>query len=129
MMISGAKLLVLEEPTNNLDLASVEKLEEALLARRPGETNEATWLTARANALRPAYARLAFLWQQWGTTHKWRRESAKHGITLTSGPLTLARIGKLILRRQADTAQRRCLRGPTPPSPSPPCRSPAPRPP
>lgn len=32
MMLSGANLLVLDEPTNNLDLASVEKLEEALLA-------------------------------------------------------------------------------------------------
>jgi ATPase subunit of ABC transporter with duplicated ATPase domains len=31
-MISGANLLVLDEPTNNLDLASVEKLEEALLS-------------------------------------------------------------------------------------------------
>lgn len=31
MMLSGANLLVLDEPTNNLDLASVEKLEEALL--------------------------------------------------------------------------------------------------
>lgn len=32
MMLSGANLLVLDEPTNNLDLASVEQLEEALLA-------------------------------------------------------------------------------------------------
>ena len=31
MMLSGANLLVLDEPTNNLDLASVEQLEEALL--------------------------------------------------------------------------------------------------
>lgn len=31
MMLSGANLLVLDEPTNNLDLASVERLEEALL--------------------------------------------------------------------------------------------------
>jgi ATP-binding cassette, subfamily F, member 3 len=32
IMLSGANLLVLDEPTNNLDLASVEKLEDALLA-------------------------------------------------------------------------------------------------
>lgn len=32
MMLSGANLLVLDEPTNNLDLASVEQLEDALLA-------------------------------------------------------------------------------------------------
>lgn len=31
MMLSGANLLVLDEPTNNLDLASVEQLEDALL--------------------------------------------------------------------------------------------------
>lgn len=31
MMLSGANLLVLDEPTNNLDLASVERLEDALL--------------------------------------------------------------------------------------------------
>ena len=31
MMLSGANLLVLDEPTNNLDLGSVEELEEALL--------------------------------------------------------------------------------------------------
>lgn len=31
MMLSGANLLVLDEPTNNLDLASVEQLEAALL--------------------------------------------------------------------------------------------------
>lgn len=31
MMLTGANLLVLDEPTNNLDLGSVEQLEEALL--------------------------------------------------------------------------------------------------
>lgn len=31
MMLSGANLLVLDEPTNNLDLASVEQLEDALI--------------------------------------------------------------------------------------------------
>jgi hypothetical protein len=76
-------------------------LEIALLARRPKGTDEGSWLAAQATKLRPAYARAAFLWQQWGTRHAWRPDSAAHGLTLGTGPLTLARYGKMILRRQA----------------------------
>jgi hypothetical protein len=87
------------------DQAQIEKLtwylEAELGARPPKGTNEATWLTMRADRLRPAYSRLAFLWQQWGTQHSWSAQSAQHGMTLGSGPLTLARIGKLILRRRS----------------------------
>jgi hypothetical protein len=87
------------------DQAELERLtlqlEAALLARRPPGISEAAWLARRGDALRPQYARLAFLWQQWGTQHAWSAQSAQHGMTLGSGPLTLARYGKLILRRQA----------------------------
>jgi hypothetical protein len=87
------------------DQAELERLtwqlEAALLAARPTATDEAAWLTRQADELRPGYARLAFLWQQWGTQHNWNRESAAHGMTLATGPRTLARIGKLLLRRYA----------------------------
>jgi hypothetical protein len=75
-------------------------LEAALLADRPRDMNERDWLTRRATSLRPSYARLAFLWQQWGTMHAWKPGSAAAGMTLGAGPMTLARYGKLILRRE-----------------------------
>jgi hypothetical protein len=76
------------------------ELEMALLTTRPRGVDEPAWLTARADKLRPSYARLAFLWRQWATQYAWKPESAAHAMTLGSGPLTLARFGKLILRRQ-----------------------------
>jgi hypothetical protein len=86
------------------DQAELEKLtlhlEAALLAGRPKDMNEREWLTRRATALRPSYARLAFLWQQWGTLHAWKPGSAAAGMTLGAGPMTLSRYGKLILRRE-----------------------------
>jgi hypothetical protein len=86
------------------DQAELERLtwqlEAELLITRPPGTDEAAWLARRADELRPEYARLAFLWQQWGTQHSWNRESAAHGMTLATGPRTLARFGKLLLRRQ-----------------------------
>jgi hypothetical protein len=86
------------------DQAELERLtgqlEAALQVRRPAGTDEGVWLAQRADALRQSYARLAFLWQQWGTGYAWKPGSAPHGMTLGTGPLTLARYGKMILRRQ-----------------------------
>lgn len=86
------------------DQAELERLtlhlEAALLMARPRDINERDWLTRRASTLRDSYGRLAFLWQQWGTLHAWKTGSAAAGMTLGAGPMTLARYGKLILRRE-----------------------------
>jgi hypothetical protein len=86
------------------DQAELERLtlhlEAALLVGRPKDMTEREWLTRRATALRQSYGRLAFLWQMWGTRHAWKPGSAAAGMTLGAGPMTLARYGKLILRRE-----------------------------
>src|SRR5215216_3636259 len=76
------------------------QLELALTARRPRDVDESGWLEQRAHALRPAYARLGFLWMQWATQHSWNAASAAQAMTLASGPMTLAKIGKLLMRRE-----------------------------
>ena len=70
----------------------------ALGAKRPTKTSERDFLAAMSKAMRPTYARLAFLWEQWGTQRLWTKEAAKHGMTLISGPTVLAQVAMMITR-------------------------------
>jgi hypothetical protein len=81
-----------------IDDLSLDLIAALANRRRRTRGDERAAIAARLEPLRPEYTRLAFLWETWGTGKHWRRESAKHGLVLATGPQPLPRVAKMLLR-------------------------------